>query len=312
MTMTDGPDFSDEAISRYLDGEATEAEIARIESDPARLARVEQMRTAIDMVASPVPVPTAELDRIRAVALAESATSGQVTDLAAAAARRDQRRTRFLAVAAAFVMLAIGVTAIRSQDRTVDTASVDDAATTTTDDSADDGDMEVFAEADMADEAGVADTIEEDMAESALVEPSSGADAAFDADADATADDGAADAEAAADLRLEVLDRLPDELPPVSDLEELRTLVIDAVAMADGKAQEDDASPEGVTPVCDPVVEFVDVRLPAGLAFIEIASVEIDGETRRLALVTGVDETLVAVVFDDGCQDLVDVGIDEG
>jgi len=310
MTMTDGPDFSDEAISRYLDGEATEAEIALIESDPARLARVEQMRTAIDMVASPVPVPTTELDRIRAVALAESATSGQVTDLAAAAARRDQRRTRFLAVAAAFVMLAIGVTAIRSQDRTVDTASVDDAATTTTDDSADDGDMEVFAEADMADEAGVADTIEEDMAESALVEPSSGADAAFDADA--TADDGAADAEAAADLRLEVLDRLPDELPPVSDLDELRTLVLDVVAMADGKEQEDDASPEGVAPVCDPVVEFVDVRLPAGLAFIEIASVEIDGEARRLALATGVDKTLVAVVFDDGCQDLVDVGIDEG
>ncbi|MEM9520588.1 MAG: hypothetical protein AAGA37_14815 [Actinomycetota bacterium] len=190
MTMTDEPDSVDELISRYLDGEATDAEIARIESNPALRARAESMRAAIELVASPVAIPEAALDQIRAAVVAASpSTSEQVTDLEAAAAERRaraERRGRVMAVAAACVLLAVGVVAVRSlpggddADETTDAGAAD---TTSADDGADstaDGDFSLNAESlsssasasasAMADESEVEMAEADDMAEEAMPE----------------------------------------------------------------------------------------------------------------------------------------------
>lgn len=210
MTMTDEPDSVDELISRYLDGEATDAEIARIESNPALRARAESMRTAIELVASPVAIPEAALDQIRAAVVAASpSTSEQVTDLEAAAAERRaraERRGRVMAVAAACVLLAVGVVAVRSlpggddADETTDAGAVD---TTSADDGADstaDGDFSLNAESlsssasasAMADESEVEMAEADDMAEEAMPE-------AAMPDEDGADEDGADSAESESD-----------------------------------------------------------------------------------------------------------------
>ena len=111
MTMTDDPDFLDELLSRYLDGDATDDEVARVESDPALVARAGELRAGIELVGQPVTVPTADLDRIRAAAIAQSSTTAAVTDLEHRRAEKLQRRNRFLAAAAVFVFLAVGYAA---------------------------------------------------------------------------------------------------------------------------------------------------------------------------------------------------------
>ena len=101
----------DELVSTYLDGEATPAEIAEVESDDALLARVEQLRAARDAVAEPVrPLTAQRREQLISAALA-------VSD-AEAEARREARvvplhkpQRMLLAVAAAAVVLAAVVSA---------------------------------------------------------------------------------------------------------------------------------------------------------------------------------------------------------
>ena len=159
MTMTDDPDFLDELLSRYLDGDATDEDVARIEADPALVARVAELRAAIDLVAEPVTVPAAELDRIRAAAIAESATSAAVSDLDARRAEKLQRRNRVLAAAAVFVFLAVGYAAVQSTSNDDDTTA--DAGG---DDSGDDASA-LLADADAADDSADSGDDGADMAE---------------------------------------------------------------------------------------------------------------------------------------------------
>ena len=113
MTMTDDPHDLDELLSRYLDGDATERERARIESDPALSARIAHMRDAIDLVGAAVDVPTFDLERIRSLAVTQRPTPTAVTDMTEARRQRGRlTRSRLLAAAAAFVLLAVAVTGL--------------------------------------------------------------------------------------------------------------------------------------------------------------------------------------------------------
>jgi len=129
--MNDNTDALDELVSRYLDAEVTADEAARVESDPELLARADAMRSAIEAVAAPVDIPMIDLDQRRTIALDASSTSTGITDLSAARARRIERRNRFVAVAAAGVLLAVTFTAIQRAD--LDDDDQDNVATESTD-----------------------------------------------------------------------------------------------------------------------------------------------------------------------------------
>jgi hypothetical protein len=102
----------DELSSAYLDDEATPEERARVESDPALLARAEELRSVRDALAVPVtPPPAADRDARISAALRASG----VVDLDRA---RGRRRLRIASIAAAVVLVlgAAGVL-IRSADQ---------------------------------------------------------------------------------------------------------------------------------------------------------------------------------------------------
>jgi hypothetical protein len=133
--MTDStPDPElDELVTAYLDGEATAAERARVQGDPALLARAEQLRAVSRMVAEPVDGPDAVLrDAHIAAALAASSTSPVVTAMPARRNRPDL--LRFASVAAVVLAILVAVPLLLSNTGGDD---ADMAATEAT--SADDG-----------------------------------------------------------------------------------------------------------------------------------------------------------------------------
>jgi hypothetical protein len=129
MTTSDGDDRQssvdrDELVSAFLDGEATPAEVARVEADPVLQARLAALRRAAEAMAQPVrPAPAEAKEAAVARALAEAdrvlPPAGQTAagddggrdDLAAARQRREQRsrwlRTASIAAAIALVVAAI-------------------------------------------------------------------------------------------------------------------------------------------------------------------------------------------------------------
>lgn len=93
---------TDELLSAYIDGLATPEDVARVESDPALLARAAELRSAAAAVGRPVPVPPA--DAAVAAALRQSSTAANVT---AIATRTQPRNRQVLGVAAAAAVVAI-------------------------------------------------------------------------------------------------------------------------------------------------------------------------------------------------------------
>src|SRR4051812_40266876 len=94
----------DELASAYLDGEATDAERARVEHDPALLARVDRMRAARDALASaPLDEPD-EAAKDAAIRTAVTASEATVIDLRRERVRRGVR----IASIAAAVMVVVG------------------------------------------------------------------------------------------------------------------------------------------------------------------------------------------------------------
>ena len=61
--MTDFTD--DELVSAVLDGEATDAEAARVHADAGLSARLAELRAARDAIAAPVTLPTGDATRCR-------------------------------------------------------------------------------------------------------------------------------------------------------------------------------------------------------------------------------------------------------
>ncbi len=313
MTMTDEPDSVDELISRYLDGEATEAEITRVESDPSLLARAESMRAAIEAVAAPVEIPVADLDRIRAVALAESGTTEQVTDLMAAGAARAerlQRRNRIMAVAAAFVLLAVGVVAVRSlpgvdsdDDASTDAATSADAdADDGSDDAGDSGDDDMAAESE-----ALATTADDDMAEEDddMADDMAAEEEMADEDAEA-AEDGGDDAmnAAAEPLPFARLDVLPDDLPAPADVDAL----VDSIVTAyQGEFDAENAigltEDELFAELCPAAIDLALGTLPFEVASIELVTTELDGAPITVIVVGGTDGSIALLTHPiDDCD----------
>ena len=208
--MNDNTDAIDELVSRYLDAEVTDDEAALVESDPELLARADAMRSAIEAVAAPVDIPMIDLDQRRTVALNATSTSTGITDLSAARARRIERRNRFVAVAAAVVLLAVAFTAIQRAD--LDDDDQDNVATESTENAGDsaaaaDEALEMFADDRATEEAA-------DMPESAAVETDDWAGADFGDDA--APEHSTSDAATMAGPSVDVL---PDELAPVETVD---------------------------------------------------------------------------------------------
>lgn len=106
----------DELVSAVLDGEATEAEVDRVRSDPALAARLEQFRQAASMLADPPPsLPPEQSRAMLEAALAAGRDSGDKSDAPVPAAPmaplRPSRRVppAFLVAAAVIVMVAVGL-----------------------------------------------------------------------------------------------------------------------------------------------------------------------------------------------------------
>lgn len=116
--MTDPTHSDDEAISSYLDGEATFDEVARIEADPELLAQVQELGAVAELLSTPVaPLPQPDVDRLIDNALDQSSTSRRITDLGAVRAGRFNPQ-RLAAVAAALVILggAVGALVVFNAD----------------------------------------------------------------------------------------------------------------------------------------------------------------------------------------------------
>ncbi|MDQ1423619.1 MAG: hypothetical protein QOD72_1117 [Acidimicrobiaceae bacterium] len=97
--MTESSPDHDELVSAYLDDEATTEERARVQSDPALLARVEALRAVHDALASPAEGPTtAERDTTIRAALG-AATVVPIT------AARGRRGLRIASIAAAVALV---------------------------------------------------------------------------------------------------------------------------------------------------------------------------------------------------------------
>ena len=223
--MNDNTDALDELVSRYLDAEVTADETAQIESDPELLARADAMRAAIEAVAAPVDISMIDLEQQRTIALGARSTSTGITNLSAARALRIELRNRFVAVAAAVVLLAVAFTAIQHAD--LDDDDQDGVATESADsagdsDAAADEALEIFAD-DMATEGAA------DMAESAAIENDDWAGDDFgdnDALEHSTSD--------AATIEGPSLDVLPDELVPVETASDIVDVVDTAYADVTG------------------------------------------------------------------------------
>jgi len=154
--MTDAmlpPD--DEIVSAVLDGEATADERGRVEADPAARQRRTQLAEIRRRVAAPVPVPGEAREQALAVALAEFDQQRSIRsvaeseagvdplppagdELAARRTRRSERTARYLAAAAAVVIVLVGIGAlVRSTGQETDLAStgvpVDQAEVSTAD-----------------------------------------------------------------------------------------------------------------------------------------------------------------------------------
>ena len=219
--MNDNTDALDELVSRYLDAEVTADEAARVESDPELLARADAMRSAIEAIAAPVDIPMIDLDQRRTIALDASSTSTGVTDLSAARALRIERRNRFVAVAAAVMLLAVAFMVIQRADLNDD--DQDDVATESTDsagdnDAAADEALEIFADDSATEEAA-------DIAESAAVETEAWAGEEFGDDI--APESSGSDAATMAGPSLDVL---PDKLAPVETASDIVDVVDTAYA----------------------------------------------------------------------------------
>jgi len=302
--MTDDPDFLDELLTRYLDGEATDSEVARVESDAELIARVEQHRAVIDLVQSPITIPTPDLDRVRTAAIAESTTTPRVADLDILRVERLQRRNRILAVAAALVFLAVGVAAIQGTlDNDTEATTANASFDTMSQGDADSGAAEALSAplGDSADAgASLADSNDEeagdDMATAAEMGSADGSDDAAD-EADP----------------LQNVAALPDDLGAVADLEELGDQLAELLAAAGDRFTPPPADPFG--DLCSPAVDVLLGQLPDGVLAVETAPVVIAGVPRQVAVATGVGfgSLVVVLVVDEACDvvEMLDVpGID--
>lgn len=312
MTMPNDPHFHDELLTRYLDGGATDDEITRVESDPDLIARAEQLRTTINIVASPITIPTAGLDRIRATAIAEYATTPVVSELDTFRSERQQKRNRILAAAAVCVLLAVGFGAVQrtlnndtgntSANATFDIVSQSDADTAAAE--------ALSVPLDDTDDAstGLADTTAEEGSDDIADE--AGADAVPETDHAKASGDAAAEANPRW-----VFDILPDDLGEVADLAELGDRLSELKETAEAEGRLAPPPPDPFDDLCVPALELLVAQLPGGVTAVETASVVIAGVPQQVSVATGLtaDSIVAVLIADEVCEvlEVVDIpGID--
>jgi hypothetical protein len=146
--MSDFDPTLDEIVSAYVDGEATAAERAQVEADPALLERVATFRRLQDAVATTSQPASAEAQRAL-VARALRDTAPPVATVQSIRSRRVAAAARPLAIAAAVIAALIGFGALvaNTDDDSGDSASTAASATTR---------ASAFAEAGAADNAAQA------------------------------------------------------------------------------------------------------------------------------------------------------------
>ncbi len=258
--MTDVSPADDELISSYLDHEATPEDAARVENEPHLTARVDEMRAAIAFVDTPPVIPEADLDRIRATAVAAfeaqsgpAAAAAPAVDMAAARAKRLERRNRLLAVAAAVVLFGGIVAGIASLDTDDDDSATDSADDAGSDDGGDDGSLDALGSAndgadfDMGDSADMSmDAEMEDM--DTASDESVEAEGDDEAGSDDAADDVSADSGPAIRMQKTAsFDPLPDDLGVFATVDEL---VVATAALVDEMTidEESDFAPDEFLP----------------------------------------------------------------
>lgn len=180
-----GAPSDDELVSAYLDGEATAAEISRVEADADLMAQVEAMRAVAAVVATPPLPPTDEVrDGHIAAALAASRTAPNVTSLGAARAARTPWYRQPVAAVAAVIVAALVAVPLLSQLGGSD-ADNDVAGSAASDDGGDEASGEpAEAETRLEERAALAD------AEAAPAASTTGASPQEEAPGDAATDDG--------------------------------------------------------------------------------------------------------------------------
>jgi hypothetical protein len=129
--MNDFDPTLDEIVSAYVDGEATAAERARVEADPALLERVATFRRLHQTVAATTEPASAEAQRTM-IARALRETTVPVPTVDSLRARRLAAAARPLAIAAAVIAAFIGFGAlVATSDRGDDAGTASSGASAT-------------------------------------------------------------------------------------------------------------------------------------------------------------------------------------
>jgi hypothetical protein len=151
--MPDLPISDDELLSSALDGELSASDQAalteRLAVEPSLAERYALLSEAEAIAAMPVtPLSSTDRDRLIDAALAASATEGNITDLAAAGARRSAWRRRGITIAATAAALVLAVPAFIAINN-ANGVDYDTAATSPSDESAADDSADTSASAEM-------------------------------------------------------------------------------------------------------------------------------------------------------------------
>ncbi len=197
--MTDqDPSARDELLAAYLDGEATPAQRAIVERDPALLARAELLRTVAVAVGEPVMPPPAHVRREHiAAALEASDTAPNVSSMATR--RRGVDFTTLAAIAAVVLLiLAVPVVLLRGGSDNGDSMATTASESTSDSDSATD-DSASEPEVAAADMAPAGDEAAAGTSTNETFDAEESAEAPADEPAEEAADEPAEDGGALAD-----------------------------------------------------------------------------------------------------------------
>jgi hypothetical protein len=292
--------FNDELLSAIIDGEADAETVASVNADVAASARLEQLRSAVEFVAAPIPEATPDRRSASiAAALAAAEPAPEVSSLAAARHERAQTNKRrtisptWMAIAAALLLFVVAVPLLLrfSPDSAESVAtSTDDASLSVTDSSADAADGSDSGDSDTSESANV---VAESDAVNTADEPASDADeGAMDDQAAATTSIAPVATEAPADIddAENLDDRLKNEnFVTVNNIDSLDSLL--SIGSVQPTFSTGDAIIAGVNPDCvrpntivtaDTPYALINLTPFAGddrLIFVEFAD---DGTTRIL------------------------------
>ncbi len=320
--MTDAFSPDDELISAYLDGEASPAEVSRVESSPDLMARVESLARIASLVAEDVePLPASVVDDLISGALAAGDVAepvgGNVIDLAEVRRRRVPRP--LLAAAAAVAAIALAVPALKAIN--LDSGSSSNSATAA---------LDATTGAESVDSSSEPEELTQ-------LAPASTAAAALESAAAPSADAASADSAtpaagvapdplaAASDYKSGILGRLngpdsvgfdplPDQLSPAPDLASLAseiTLALSSTVPPAGTMPAR-AATAAITATCDQAISnYLDgphpnLDMSSPVLAADMATVELNGAPRLVLVIRDAADHAVALLVDlPDCSNVV-------